>query len=224
MMQAFFGPDAMLLQVAAVLLIIAMIVPGERSVRLFALLSGIAALGHFVFFAADSSGLGWVIVFLIANGLRYGAMLYRSRRGLMDAHERELIENVLKVEEPAQQRRLLDLLKWRDVVMGDVLMEQGQKQPPLIYIASGAAAITHDGRQVGVCGAGDFLGEMGLLTGQGASATVTVTNSMRIASFDRDTLMRLSTAMPELSRAFDHALNRGLAAKVLRMNRAASSS
>ena len=77
---------------------------------------------------------------------------------------------------------------------------------------------------MGVCGAGDFLGEMSLLTGENASATVRVTNDLRMAKFDRDGLAQFTAGVPELKRAFDAALNRGLAAKVLRMNKAAAAS
>lgn len=44
---------------------------------------------------------------------------------------------------------------------------------------------------------------------------------MRIALIDREALEQQARQSPEIGNAFDGALNRGLAAKVLRMNRAA---
>lgn len=214
-------PENTFAHLSYILLISAMLMRSVRNLRILALSSGLAAMAHFSWRTNDNTSLVWETLFVLANASQLALLLYRSRRGLMLGEERELLEQVLRVEEPAQQRRLLDLITWRDVEVGEVLMRQGQKTPPLIYIASGAAGIAHDGRLVGVCGPGDFLGEMSLITGEGASATVSVTNPMRVACFDRDALLRLSTGLPELARAFDHALNRGLAAKILRMNKAA---
>jgi CRP-like cAMP-binding protein len=216
-------PDNIFAHFSYVFLITSMLMRNLRNLRILALLSGLSAMAHFTFQTDDDASFVWEVMFVTANATQLILLLYRSRRGLMGSEERELMETVLRVEEPAQQRRLLDLITWRDVAVGEVLMSQGQKNPPLIYIASGAAGIAHDGQLVGVCGPGDFLGEMSLLTGEHASATVSVTNPMRIAVFDRDALARLSTGIPELARAFDHALNRGLAAKILRMNKAALS-
>ncbi|WP_428027624.1 cyclic nucleotide-binding domain-containing protein [Altererythrobacter sp.] len=216
------GSVGILAHVAAILLIASMLMTTMRWLRIAALGSGLAAVACFAVAGAGTSALVLALLFVITNAAQLAILLYRSRMHRMNQEERELLEHVLEVQEPAQQRRLLDLLEWRDVDEGEVLMEQGQPKPPLIYVASGAAAIEHGGQIVGICGPGDFLGEMALITGEPASATVRVTNSVRIARFDRDALGQLTHSLPEMKRAFDAALNRGLAAKVLRMNQAAA--
>ena len=85
-----------------------------------------------------------------------------------------------------------------------------------------AAVFQHDGLPVGLCGPDDFIGEMSLISGEGASATVKVAMPARIAVFDREGLQRLVSGMPELARALDRTLNRGLSAKIQRMNKASS--
>lgn len=59
---------------------------------------------------------------------------------------------------------------------------------------------------------------MSLVSGDKATATAVVANSMRIVVIDRDALSLLVRQSPVIGNAFDSALNRGLAAKVLRMN------
>jgi len=46
-----------------------------------------------------------------------------------------------------------------------------------------------------------------------------VSQPMRLARFDRDALADMVRSLPEVGKALDAALNRSLAAKVLRMNR-----
>lgn len=164
----------------------------------------------------------WIAILLAINLVQLLRTTSKTRRGLMSAEERALIAEVLAIEEPARQRRLRDVITWRDAETGEVLIRQGQIAPPLIYIATGKMEIEHEGLPVGTCGPDDFIGEMSLISGEGASATVKVAMPARIAVFDRDGLVRLAGAMPELSQALDRTLNRGLSAKIQRMNKASS--
>lgn len=178
-----------------------------------------------LFLAFASPGLPpsmfiWVPILFLVNLIqlvRHGA---KARQGLMTAEERALIAEVLSIEEPAKQRRLRDVINWRDAETGEILIRQGQLAPPLIYIATGRMDIEHDGLPVGTCGPDDFIGEMSLVSGEGASATVKVSMPARIAVFDREGLQRLVKAIPEFSSALDRTLNRGLSAKIQRMNKA----
>ena len=207
-----------------VLLIASMMMTSLRRLRILALGSGVAAMLHFTLQTKDSASLVWETLFVLANAAQLLILLYRSRGHDLRPYEHELLDQVLRLYDPANRRRLLALLHWRDAEVGEVLITQGDQEPPLIYIASGAAAIEHDGQQVGVCGQGDFLGEMSLVSGTSASASVVVANRMRIALIDRRALEGAARQSPEIGNAFDSALNRGLAAKVLRMNQLAATS
>lgn len=209
---------------AGVLMVAAIAMNSMRWLRILALVAGAAALVAVITSGAEMLVSLIVACFVIANGTQLIVLMLRGRAHHLSDEERELLEGVLEVQDPEQQRRLLGLMRWRDAAPDEVLMQQGQSRPPLVYIASGQAAIEHDEKRVGTCGAGDFLGEMSLMTGESASATVRVMVPMRIAHFDRDSLGQFTADVPELKRAFDAALNRGLAAKVLRMNKAAAAS
>ncbi|MGN6499462.1 MAG: cyclic nucleotide-binding domain-containing protein [Tsuneonella sp.] len=210
------------LQLTCVLLVAAMLMNSLRTLRMLALAAGLSAVLYFALSGRAGSTLIWASLFVLANGVQLARLLIGSRLSKMRPEERELLEDILRVDDPAKQRRLLGLLSWRDAPVGEVLIKQGQTRPPLIYVASGAAGIEVDGRLVGVCGEGDFLGDMSIATGEPASAAVVVTNPMRIAVVDRGALTQLAQAAPEVGAAFDGALNRGLAAKILRMNQAAA--
>lgn len=193
-----------------------------RNLWMMALFAGIAGTVHF--YLSDGMALTTVLVViftLVALG-QLVMQFQRARRGFASADEQRLVEDVLAVDEPSQQRRLLDLLEWRDIAAGEIMAREGQAEPPMVYIATGSAAVTIAGQPVGNCGPGEFVGEMSAVAGDVASATVTASEEMRVALIDRDAMLRLTQGMPELGRAFDRALNRGLAAKVKRMNEAAS--
>ena len=206
---------------AALLLVGAAVVTRPRTVRLLVTLAGLAAVVHFALAGTGFVWVLWALIFTAVNAVHFMALMNRARSGKLLDEERELFDEVMKVGEPGQQRHLKDLIDWRDISVGDTLVTQGQARPPLIYVARGRADIAVDGKSVGECSQGDFLGEMALLSGQTATATVTAAEPMRVARFDREALAQLARAAPEVGRALDSALNRSLAAKVLRMNEVA---
>jgi len=210
-----------LIHLAAALLVAAMVMTTLRRLRVVALAAGLLAVSGLALSGGQVSAILWAGLFVLVNAVQLAVMLYRSRTGDMRTEERELLEHVLRIEEPARQRRMLDLLRWRDVAAGEMLIREGQAEPPLVYVASGNGLIDHGGRTVGTCGPGDFLGEMSLISGQRATASVIVQDAMRVAIFDRDALALLSRTAPDIGSALAGALNQGLAAKVMRMNRAA---
>lgn len=212
--------SAVLGWMTAATLISAVLAHQVRAMRIFLLAGGLFAALHF----AVNDNLGpefyLALVFAVLNAARLYQLWNRARTGSMTKEEQELFDHVMKIEDPAKQNRLRDLMRWRDVDVGEVLIEQNQIDPPLIYIATGRASIKRDGQLVNECGAGEFVGEISHISGDGASATVTVALPMRMAQLDRDALAQLTQSLPEIGRAVDSAFNRSLAVKVVRMNEA----
>ena len=207
---------------AALFLVAAALITRPRIMRFLAAVAGALALVHFALGGAGIAWMFWAALFGAINAIRFAGLAMRARSGKLLEEERELFDEVMKIGEPGQQRHLKDLIDWRDIAPGDSLVSQGQANPPLIYVARGRAHIEVDGKRVGECGQGDFLGEMSLISGQTATATVSAAEPMRVARFDREALAQLARAAPDVGRALDSALNRSLAAKVLRMNAVAA--
>ncbi|MEZ5695231.1 MAG: cyclic nucleotide-binding domain-containing protein [Sphingomonadaceae bacterium] len=201
-----------------IFLIASMMMTSLRKLRILALCSGLAAMAHFLLRTQDNVSLAWEAIFTLTNATQLAILIYRSRKLDLREKERALVEDTLGFDDALDWRRLLALVDWRDVDVGEVLMEQGTQSPPLIYIASGAAMIEDQGKMVGVCGPGDFVGEMSLVSGNPASATVRATNRLHIAVFDPVKLDQTLSRSQDMRSALMAAFNRGLAAKVLRMN------
>ena len=209
--------------VALALLFATIFVTDLRRSRALLFSAALLACLQYAVLTPSLTGLLPALAFAIASAVYLMVMIQRSRQGTMMADERELFEQVMRIEDPDQQRRMRDLLSWQTIPAGSVLMRQGDAAPPLVYVASGSALIEHNGDEVGMCGPGDFVGEMSIVSGQRASATVTATDELHCARFDRDALAQVVRDIPDLGKAIDGALNRSLAAKVLRMNQAATS-
>lgn len=216
-----FEQDVIFGWLAGLALIAAMIPHQVRVIRICCLVAGVLASIHFGLTQGAGVGFALAVAFLAVNFARFLELHLRARRGVMTREERDLFNHVMKIEDPGNQSRLRDLMIWEDIPVGTRLIKQGELDPPLIYIASGRAEIERDLAIISECGAGEFLGEMSHISGERASASVTVTKDMRVARLDRDALGQLASSLPEIGKALDRAFNRSLAVKVLRMNESA---
>ena len=188
-----------------------------RPLRLLAMVAAVAALLA-AGMAQDLIAAGLALLIVVVNGLQLlwlgGA---RSKRSLSD-DERLMLDTVLPSLSPEDVRKLVAVGTWRTALPGAELMEEGQRMPELAYVASGAAIVEMGGKLVGVCGPGDFLGEMSFLSGHPASATVRVANKIRYCAFDRKGLSAFLERNPDIRTALEAGFNRNLAGKLTRMN------
>jgi CRP-like cAMP-binding protein len=99
-------------------------------------------------------------------------------------------------------RRELDeiaaTMRERQVAAGDVVLEQGAGGAGFFVVAEGEAEVTVDGSPVRTIGAGDYFGEIALLTGSDRTATVTALTDMRcygMTSWDFKPLVESNSAI-----------------------------
>ena len=85
------------------------------------------------------------------------------------------------------------------VSTGRVLVEEGDFSRELTVIESGSAKVTRGGEDVATLGAGDFFGEMGLLSKSLRNATVTAASDMTIVSLSHFDVRRLRKRFPDLA-------------------------
>ena len=156
----------------------------------------------------------------MVNAIQLAIMLLAGRRKSMDEDEKLFVETVMPVLDGNLRTRMLKLARWETRQPGEVLVEEGQAAPQLVFIARGAASVEKAGTIVGVCGPGDFLGEMSFLTGRPASATVRVANEVRCCTYDPATLKALAQKNPAIRQALEFSFNRNLVGKLERMNEA----
>lgn len=87
-----------------------------------------------------------------------------------------------------------------EVADGELLVEQGSIPRELFVIEEGNVEVTHDGEHVATLGAGDVVGEMGLLKLEHRWASARATGAVRAVALDAESLASMSQQMPELAR------------------------
>ena len=117
---------------------------------------------------------------------------------------------------PEQIRRLAESHADRVYAAGEQVVRQGAAGDSMFVVVAGRVEVTlrgdgGAGTQLAVLGAGDYFGELSLMTGAPRSATVTTLEETRLVELDKAAFRELLAVRPELVEAFGAALRRRLA-------------
>jgi small-conductance mechanosensitive channel/CRP-like cAMP-binding protein len=129
-----------------------------------------------------------------------------------------LLQDMILFEalETAQLAELAAHVNPRSLEPGEVLFAQGGTEATLFIVVSGILQISQQtefsGRQtVGFIGAGDYIGEVSLLTGAPYAATAAARTPCKLYALDCNVIKRLLAANSDLYAEFDRSARRGLA-------------
>jgi hypothetical protein len=136
----------------------------------------------------------------------------------LSAEERLFVDTAFPGLEPYLARRVLAAGDWGDAVDGMVLTQEDRAVDALVYILSGAATVRVGGREVGLCGPGTLVGELGVSGGKPAIATVVVSEPARIFTVPAGELRQLMTGSPDIRIALDAGIGAGVRSKFISSN------
>ncbi len=129
-----------------------------------------------------------------------------------------LLQDIILFEalEAEQLAELAAQLKPRSLEPGEVLFAQGGTEATLFIVVSGILQISEhtelSGQQtVGFIGAGDYIGEVSLLTGAPYAAAATARTHCKLYGLDCNVIKPLLAANSDLYAEFDRSVRRGLA-------------
>ncbi len=86
-----------------------------------------------------------------------------------------------------------------DLREGTVLTKEGGRGREFFVLIEGTVAVTRNGKTIGELGAGDWLGEISLLTQTPRTATVTATAPLRVLVITDRAFRRVVEAMPSIA-------------------------
>lgn len=131
----------------------------------------------------------------------------QSMNGAMFSEiETEFLQEKMPTLAGGKARRFLDAGRWVTEQSGFFLTLEGEENGRLIYLASGQAEVQLQGRVVGACGPGNFIGEITCLDGGPATATAVLTEDAQYFTIDASALKRLCFADPELRLHLERAM------------------
>src|SRR5262249_12415537 len=150
---------------------VALAMPTIGLIRWMALVAGIAGALLATFVASDPIGFFWWGLLIVVTLVRIVFSTSRRPGRPLTAEEQVFRDRVVPRLSPGQVRRLLDAGQWREVMPGATLTRAGERVSELGFIVRGQVDIIVDGRKVAECGPASLVGEIGMSTGNPATAT-----------------------------------------------------
>jgi CRP-like cAMP-binding protein len=214
------SPDAILLQLGYALLVVAVLAPRLGSVRLFVALAALAGLLRALLWTGDVVGAAWMGLLLVTCLLLLARTLYERRKASFTAEERRMIDSLVAGLSQTRARHLIDQGMWLTGKAGDRLTREGEPVEHLYYLAEGDARVLMEGRQIATCHAGDLIGELTVLSGDKATATVILDGPARFWCAPAENLRPYVEAHDDIRRAIEHGFAKALKSKLHASNAA----
>ena len=202
------------------LLIAAVLAPRIQLLRLLAGIAAAAGLARALIWTGNLVDATWSGLLLAACLLLLARGHLTGRRIAFTADEKGMVDHLVAGLSKSRARHLIDQGVWLTGKEGDVLTREGEPVTHLYYIAEGEARVMSGGTQVGRCGAGDLVGEVTVLSGETASATVILAGPARFWCAPAEDLRPYVEAHEDIKRAVEHGFAAALKAKLRASNRA----
>lgn len=212
------APKTLILELAYALLILAVLVPRPHQMRTLIAAAAAAGLGH-AYWVKDRISLIWMGLLLASCLVMLGRRLWSNRAVRFTAEEQAMLDRLFTELPRNRARHLIDQGLWLTGKAGDVLTREGEVVDHLYYLAEGEARVVSTGSQVGTCRAGDLIGEITVLSGEKASATVTLDTPARFWCARADDLRPYVEAHEDVRRAIQHGFATVLKSKLRASNR-----
>jgi hypothetical protein len=160
------------------------------------------------------TGIAWDVVFILINGWQIWRLV-ADRRALASLAEVQLLrQGALAGFDSVELASVLRTGAWRDFAPGTRLTEEGKPVVHLVLICEGQASVEAGGEAIASLQGGAFVGEMAFLSGNPASATVTVARPTRAFVFDMGRLEALARENASVAGDLYRAIGRDLARKL----------
>jgi len=114
-------------------------------------------------------------------------------------------------------RKFLDTAKWYDLEPGAELTTENQPVTHMTYLSSGSASVLANDKEIGTI-SGGLVGEINVLSGGKATATVRLNAVSRVLVFPGDALRSLSDKDRDFKIALENAMKMETGEKLRRAN------
>jgi CRP-like cAMP-binding protein len=218
LLAALVSPGAFLGHAAYGLLVLSMMMRNIVWLRIIALASGVAQIAYDALILQDPVSVGWDAAFVLANAYQMAVLAWQARKVSFSDEELMFCQYALPLVPPLLARQFLDIGVWQNLAEGSELTRQDEPVEKLTYIASGTIDVLVNDHVIATCENGDFIGELGILSGKPATATTVSTSPARVLVFERDKLFRHLRTRPDLKLALHAAFKENLRNKLTLAN------
>ena len=160
------------------------------------------------------TGIGWDAIFIAINLYQILRLVFDERRLRYMKELHLLSQGAFASLSREQLAQLVKVGSWRTFEPGDQATREGEPVKDLILICDGQMVVESQGRTITNLHGGSLVGELALVSGRPASATVTADRITRTFVLEMEKLRKLIRSDDLVASAVDRVVGHDLAAKL----------
>jgi len=160
------------------------------------------------------TGIGWDAIFIVINLYQIFRLVFDERRLRYMKELHLLSQGAFASLTREQLAQLVKVGSWRTLEPGTQVTREGEPVKELLLICDGQMVVESQGRTVTRLHGGSLVGELALLSGSTASATVTAERITRAFILEMEKLRKLVRVDELVASAVDRVVGHDLAAKL----------
>lgn len=216
---ASFNPNYFL-HAANILLLLAYCVRDILWLRIFALASSLIAIPYFAHQSSPMwAPIVWSVCFAAINLFQSGSLLIERRPVKLTAEEEMLRQLAFRELSPRKFLEIVSLGYWRDVPLGEKIIESGKCPEEILLIFRGRVQAKRNENVIGELGPGNLVGSALLVRELPAEIDALVTEPVRAVSWKAEVVDRYLAANPETRVVLQRYLAHDLAGKIESLSR-----
>lgn len=142
--------------------------------------------------------IAWNAVFAVVNLVQIGMLIMERRPVFLGEDELRLYRLVFSSLSPREFMKLMSIGEWKTATEGQALLLQHEPVNELSLVSKGRGSVEVDGRHIAEIEPGQFVGEMGFLTKQNASASVIARLPVEYIAWSDEQLRLLFKDAPQI--------------------------
>lgn len=218
-LEAAFSREGLLGHLAYVLLVLSMMMRQMVMLRILVMASAVVGIAYALFILTDPVSVFWETLLILVNTGQLLLIWWTNRSTQFDTREAAFRNAHFSELSPHNFRTLLAAGTWASLPSGTHLATEGKPIPELVFLYQGNANVMVDGKLVGHCKPGGFVGEMTVFGAEPASAAVILSEPAEVWKLEAGNLRNLAKRKPEINAALDAAFFRVLRARIIDRNR-----
>jgi CRP-like cAMP-binding protein len=215
---AALTPEGLLGQLPFLLLVAAILSTRANRMRPLIAIASLVGLIHALAVAGDAVAAVWWGLLLAATLLVIGRRAAEDAKVRFTPEEEEMLRGVFSALPRGRARHLLDQGFWLSGKEGDVLLKEDEAVTHLYYLAAGQARVISHGRHIATCRDGELIGEIAILSGDQATATVVLDSPARFWCAAANVLRPYVQAHDDVRRALEQGFAQSIKNKLRQSN------
>jgi CRP-like cAMP-binding protein len=167
---------------------------------------------------STNTGVPWDAIFIAINLYQLIWLVRERINSTLPEKDAGMLRQSFEGLTDAQIARMLRAADWHDYKPGDILTRQDAPVDALYFLCEGRANVEINGSHVAYLEKGSFIGEIAYLTGNAATARVTVDEPSRVLVFSKMRMAKVMAKDNQISGILYQLLGRDLAQKMRRSN------